>query len=387
MTATLDAPSVVTITIARQALRAALTRLAGAVGSGTRALPVAQHIKLEVRPGSLVLTATDFEAWAELTIPCDASGEAVALLPARRLLEIVAALPPTPTVTLTLAERGGTITAARARFDITGLGVEEFPNAPDPVADGAEATGVNAAAFLDAIERAVLHCSTAESRPAINVVRLETFGSELHVIAVDEPRMVRLSVAASRAPLSACSVFRLSVPMLARLFGGLPDDATLSLTADHSRLFVESADARCVVRLVDMSFPNYLPIIAGRAPARTVVCDRLALIATIRRVALVANAARRIDFDLADEITVRAAEVDVGTGVDVVAIEEQRGETDRERRRFALSASFALIALETFTEPSVAIGFQSPSHGIVFRPASLAPSDPTFALVQPLRIL
>jgi DNA polymerase III sliding clamp (beta) subunit (PCNA family) len=73
MTATLDAPprtkksSTVTLTIARSALRTALTRLSGAVGSGVKSLPVTQHVRLEVKPGSVTFTATDFDTWARLT--------------------------------------------------------------------------------------------------------------------------------------------------------------------------------------------------------------------------------------------------------------------------------------------------------------------------------
>jgi DNA polymerase-3 subunit beta len=390
MTATLAAPprtkndtTTVTLTIARSALRTALTRLSGAVGSGVKSLPVTQHVRLEVKPGSVTFTATDFETWARLTASCEATGNAVVLLPAKRLSEIVANLPPVGAVALELSERKGVLSAGRSVFEIGGLALYEWPE--DLSVESGGRVTVNAAAFLDALGRVVPFASTAESRANINVVRIIPAVDVLHLSAFEGHCLARLAVASAGGLFPvACSLHRLSVAVLARLFGGLPDDATLSLGLEETRLLVESGDATAIVRLVDKDFPEYDKAIASLAPTRTVLCDRLLLSAAIRRVALVTNDARRIEITVADEIIVRAAGEGLSTGSDVVPIET---DSDGVPVTIALNASMALAALDTIAADSVAIAIESPTRPVVFRPASAPADSPALVLVQPLRIL
>lgn len=394
MTATLDVPptstATVTLTIARQALRTALARLAGAVGSGAKALPVAQHVKFEVAPGQLTLTATDFEAFVRLTVPCDATGTVVALLPAKRLAEIVGNLPPVGAVTLALSGTRAVLTAGRARFELSGMAPAEFPLTPLVVA-GPRLT-VNAAAFLDAMERAAPHASDSTARPSINTVRLEPAASELVVVATSGHTLARLVVpatltadAAGAVP-EACSLFRMSAPVLARLFSGLPDAAELTLGTDGARFLVESADAIASVRVVDLDYPLYQPLIDVARTARTLVCDRLLLRAAIQRVALVTDDARRVELTFADEIGVRAADAKNGTGADVVPLEAT--DSSGTSRTLAVNATQALAVLDTLTTSNVEISLGAPEVTALFRPVADDDKDPairTIVLIQPLR--
>lgn len=389
MTATLDAPrttqdTTVTLTIARQALRTALTRLSGAVGSGVKALPVTHYVKIQVRPGSATFTATDFDTWAQLTVSCAADGEATVLLPAKRLAEIVANLPPVGAVSLALGDQKGVLSAGRSVFEIAGLALSEFPL--DLIVEGSERVMVNAAAFLDALGRVLPFASTAESRSEINVVRFTPAGELLHLSAFEGHCLARLAVPTTGLLLAPCSLHRTAVPVLTRLFSGLADDATLSLGVEETRLLVASEDATAILRLVDKPFPEYDRAIASLAPVRTLVCDRVALSAAIRRVALVASLTRRVDFSLDDELTVRASDSD--RAIDVVPIERQAGsDVGTEARTVSLNGTMALAALDTIGGNDVAIAFESPSRPITFRPADATPSDPTLVLVQPLRTL
>lgn len=391
--------STVTLTIARQALRTALGRLSLAVGSGAKALPVTHHVKVDVAPGALTLTATDFEAFVHVTVPCDANGTALALLPAKRLAEIVANLPPVGAVLLSITGQRAVLTAGRARFEIGGMHPDEFPLTP--TVDAAERVTVNATAFLEALERVVAHASTADARQYLNVVRLaaSTDGPThgLRLAAFEGHHIAWLTVDASGGQwVAPCSLHRTSVPALARLFSARTDETTLTLGADDGRLVVESSDARATVRLVDLGFPDYAPAIAELVPTRTVVCDRLLLAAAIRRVALVTDEARRVTITLGDELVVSAADAALGAGDDVVAIEEQRGETgdeaSREARAFAINASAALTSLDTFTDAHITLAYSGASKPILLRPADAAPvtdanTDPALVLIQPLRVL
>lgn len=374
--------STVTLTIARQALKTALARLSTSVGSGSRALPVTQHVRLDVTPNQLTLTATDFESWARLTLPCDASDTATVLLPAKRLAEIIGALPPVGAVAVELRGTGAVISAGRARFELVGLAVAEFPD--DPHVTTAARTTVNAGAFLDTLARVAPHVSTAESRLSLNAVLFEpSDATTLCLVATCGFHLARLPLAVTSDPLPTCSLWRMAVPVIARVFSGLATDATLSLAADGSRLMVEGDGATAIVRLLDDPFPAYRPILSV-TPRRTVVCDAVLLAAAIRRVALVTDETNRVELDLGDEIALRAVGADVGKAADVVAIDEERGE-GREPVTVALNASYVLTALDTLAVSAVAITIDKPERAILLRPAET--TEHTLTLVMPLRIL
>lgn len=396
--ATLDAPPrttdsttgpTVTLTIARQALKTALARLAAVVGTGAKALLVTQHVKCEVGPGSLTLTATDadFSSFVRLTVSCEASGEIVALLPARRLAEIVTNLPPVGAVSLALSGTHAVLTAGRAVFELAGMDPIELPEPPS-VSDAAPLS-VDAAAFLDALDRTVPHTSDAPSRPAFNAVLLEPTSGGCDVVACDSQTLARVRLAADGTLRGSCLVSRLTVPVLARLFGGLPAGArlTVAIDTDAARMVIASADASATVRLVDLLYPAYAVLIERHAPTRVVTCDRLLLRAAIQRVALVTDVARRVEIDLADEITVRAVDPKGGAGADVVPIEVQDPTDWRPTpRTFALNASAVLAALDTLAAQTVAISFESPTRSVLFRPDPATPDQP-LVLTQPLRVL
>lgn len=371
-------PRTTTLTIARTAFKTALGKLAAAVDSSAKALPVAAHVRLDVTPDWLTLTATNFDAFVRLRVPCSTVGEASMLLPAKRLTEIVASLPATGTVTLALSGARGVLTAGRSQFELRGLEAKEFPLFP-VVRSDSTAT-VHAAQFLDAIERAVAHSSTEESRPALNTVRLDPAGDALLVVATSGHKMTRLPGGALSGTLAACSLHRTSAPLLVRLFSGLPDEATLTVTADEYRCVVEGGEAIASVRLVDLAFPLYVPVIDHIAPTRTVTCDRLGLAGAIHRVALV-NEMARVSLTLAGDLTVTAEDPDRGTATDVVTLDEKDGD---EPLSFNVNAAYALTALDTLTAQQVTLAVEHPRKAVLLRNADQEQSDPTVVLVQPL---
>jgi DNA polymerase-3 subunit beta len=373
-----------TITIARGALKTALGKLAAAVDTSSKAHALSQHIRFDVAPGRITLTATDFEAFVRLHVTCDASGTASVLLPAKRLSEIVAALPPVSAVTLLLSATKAVLTAGRSRFELLGMDVADFPVLPE--IESTDVAVLEAATFLDAIERAATHASTEDARAALNVVRLWPVDGQLVAAGIDGSRMARLPAGAVQGDFrGACSLHRTAAPLLARLFTGLPDAATLRVSMDEHRCLIASDDATAIVRLVDLTFPELAPVVARVNPTRVVACDRLLLSSAIRRVALAAGATRRVELTLADEITVRAEENALGTAADVVTIDEIRT-GDREPLAFTINATFALAALDTLTAQVVTIAVDTRRLPILFRAADQAPSDPTLVLVQPLNI-
>lgn len=387
-----------TITIARSALRAALGKLMSVVDTSVKALPVAQHVLLDARDGHLTLSAMDFASFVRLSLPCDCATDAVALLPAKLLSEIVASLPPTNAVTITIDGPCATIVAGRSRFELPGLQFAEYPLWPEIATDDARENAtagviVDATAWLDAITRCADHASDAESRPILNAVlceRDEHTGTAI-IVGTDGQSLARLSGGpiAGRGPMAQLLIHRLSVPLLAKAFAGLDADATLTLTADANRLLVEGPNAAVLVRLVEGPYPKYRQIIT-QDPTHTVEADRLLFAAAVRRVGLTSDSARRIAITLdADEMTLRGASDKLGTASDAISI-ETKGRTRGAVEPFSccLNATKLAIALGTLTADRVQLTAQGPDdhqRPVFIRAADQGPADPTAILVMSLR--
>jgi hypothetical protein len=230
-------------------------------------------------------------------------------------------------------------------FEIGGLALYEWPE--DLSVESGGRVTVNAAAFLDALGRVVPFASTAESRPNINVVRIIPAVDDAPPVGVRGalPRPTRGAVGGRPVPRRVLAPSPVRACMLARLFGGLPDDATLSLGVEETRLLVESGRRHGDRAARRQGLPR---VRQGHRQPRADPhggVRPLLLSAAIRRVAL---ARRRRDASrstVADEIIVRAS----GEGLAPVRT-WCRSRTDSDGvpvATFALNASMALAALDT----------------------------------------
>lgn len=383
------APAAPVITIARTALRTALTKLLTVADTSARALPVAQHIRLDARDGSITLSATNFEAWVRLSLSCELDGEGVALLPAKMLAEIVANLPASGALTIRLDVGRTIITAGRSRFEIAGLAPDEFPNLP--AVESQARVVVRAAPFLDACARVLPHTSDAESRPALQGVSVESEDGALLVVGCEGSSLARLSGGAivGQSPatgMGSCLIHRAGIPILSRVFGDLADDATVTIAADASRLQIETDGIAAQVRLVDHPFPAYRQLISQGAARHVVVCDRAELAAALRRVGIATDEHRRLEITLDGDIAIRGTR-DIGTASDAVAAESHTRPADDASLRFGMNASLIGKALTTLTGERVELSAEAPERAVFLRDADQSATDPTLLLVMPLRLL
>lgn len=367
------------LTIARTPLREALVKLATVVATKST-LPIASHVSLVAADGLLTLTATNFEAWAQVALPCDTDGEASLTLPARRLLDVVSNLPPAGPVTLELEATRARITAGRARCDILGLPHEEFPLVPSPSVR--PSVTLSAVDFCDAMSRAVAFASDDACRPAINAVSLQSRDGAMIAIAADGhiSAFVPLGAGTLAAPLS---LHKTDVPLLVRMFSGLSDDDVLSVSADEYRVHVAHGGTFAQVRTVAMAFPDVERLV--RTTSRhEVVADRLMLAAALKRVAFAASGKEnRVVMAFDSDCTITASDADIGSASDVVTLELH----DRKNGaafRFGANVTYLTLALGALTTPSVRIILETPTKPIHFRNE---PADAALVVVMPLHLV
>src|SRR5210317_2621102 len=99
-------------TISREVLLQPLSQVVGVV-ERRQTLPVLANFMLVAREGQLTVTGTDMEVELISTVQADVSQEGEITVPARKLVDIIKALPDGSGITLTVSDDKATLSAGR----------------------------------------------------------------------------------------------------------------------------------------------------------------------------------------------------------------------------------------------------------------------------------
>ncbi|NTV11824.1 MAG: DNA polymerase III subunit beta, partial [Zoogloea sp.] len=123
-------------TAPRDALLAPLQSVSGIVEK-RHTLPILSNVLIEKQGEALTLLATDVEIQIRTTTPSALGGEDVAItVAARKLQDILRALPDGVEVSLTLDDKRLTVRAGKSRFQLQTLPAADYPRLAPPEAEG-----------------------------------------------------------------------------------------------------------------------------------------------------------------------------------------------------------------------------------------------------------
>ena len=267
----------------REQLLKPLQHVLGAV-ERRQTLPILSNVLLAADGRELTLTATDLEVElsARATLAAEVPGQIT--LPARKLHDILRALPDEGAVTLTVEEGKATVRCGRSRFTLTTLPAGDFPTLEDLPFSGD--IHLPQGLLRRLIERTHFAMAQQDVRYYLNGLLLEVHPGLLRLVATDGHRLalqewpVTAAVEATRQLI----VPRKGVLELLRLLADSEAEALLQLGVNHIRASL--GDVRVTSKLIDGKFPDYQRVMP-RDSNRTVLADRLALRDALTRTSLV----------------------------------------------------------------------------------------------------
>lgn len=166
-------------------LSAALESIIGATdGRGQITLA---SVLLDALPESLTLTATNLETSCRVALPAIVSAPGLALLPGRKLYEIVRALPGAP-ISLDLNGSKGMLTAGLSRYQLASIPPDQFPDVPTP--DPSSDVQVDAALLRSILRRMLYAIGELGSKFVLHGLFIEVSGGNLTAVATDGHRLV-----------------------------------------------------------------------------------------------------------------------------------------------------------------------------------------------------
>jgi len=269
----------------RNALLSALSAVVGVV-ERRHTLPILSNLLLEKKAGTLTLLATDLELQVSTRLDAQAGDDFAITIAARKLFDIVRALPDGSKVTVSQAGDKVAVQAGRSRFSLASLPANDFPSIDE--VEATERISVPEAALKELIERTAFAMAQQDVRYYLNGLLFDLRDSALRCVATDGHRLALCESGLDTGTGSRRQIIvpRKGVQELQRLLEG--GDRLLELELGKGHIRVKRDDVTFTSKLIDGKFPDYEAVIPIGAD-REVRIDREILRAALQRASILSN--------------------------------------------------------------------------------------------------
>lgn len=340
-------------------------------------LPVLANLLARVDGDQLSLTGTDLEVEMVARTRVDDAEAGEVTIPARKLFEIVRALPDGSKVTIAQAGDKVTVSAGRSRFSLASLPANDFP-ALDEV-DATERVRVGEARLKELIERTAFAMAQQDVRYYLNGLLFDLRDKLLRCVATDGHRLALCEAALDDTVQTKRQIIvpRKGVLELQRLLEG--GDRELELEVGRNHIRVKRDDVTFTSKLIDGRFPDYEAVIPIGAD-REVRIDREALRAALQRAAILSNEKYR---GVRIEVSPGQIKINAHNPEQEEAQEEVEADTKVDSLVIGFNVNYLLDALSALRDEYVVMQLRDSNSSALVREAS---SEKCRHVVMPLRL-
>jgi len=363
-------------------------------------IPILANILIDAQDGAkeITLAATDLDIGLRSRCPAEVTKGGVLTLPAKKLFEIVRALPETD-VRISQAKAGSVkVEAERFSSRMQTLPREDFPAL-------AEATGTNVirlprAALREMVAKTQFAVTGEDTRYFLNGALLVFSDTSMSLVATDGRRLALVSAprggtagAADTMPADTSEMpgqeddnkeTRVILPKktlseLARLLDDGDDAVAYERSENH--LFFDIGGRQLVSRVLDGQFPVYEGVIP-KGNDKRVEFERDRLAGAIKRVALLSSERSRavkLQID-AGKVEISSSSPEIGEASEVLSVEYEDAAVT-----ICFNAQYLLDFLAVVQTDGVALEFKDDISQAVLSPLSSEGCDYTY-VIMPIRI-
>lgn len=365
------------LTISREKLQEALTAVAAAVPTKTT-LPVLGNLLLETTDRGLRLSGTDLDIGVSTEVLADVETSGAITVPAKKLVEIVRELPPSPVKLGAAGEQRITLECGRSRFKLLGLPRDEFP--AFPTVDFKKAWRIKSADVQNLISHTAFAVSTEESRPILNGVLWEVRDELTRMVATNGHRLAKMEVPFSGTNTTDFIIPPKALEQVRRLF---PGDEELEIARGENHLAFRSPFTSVFTRLIEGPYPNYDQVIP-RDNNRVAIIDKVALQSALKRMAVIASDQThrvKLSFNAA-LLKFSVTTPDLGEGQDELPIRYDGDPID-----IGFNGMYLLEILRYMPTEEIRFTFSEPERAATIEPENWQEAGKYLCLVMPLRLV
>ena len=340
-------------------------------------LPVLANLLVRVNGGQLALTGTDLEVEMVARTAAEDAQDGEITIPARKLFDIVRALPDGSRVTISQSGDKVTVQAGRSRFSLATLPANDFPSLDE--VDATSQVSVPEAALKELLERTAFAMAQQDVRYYLNGLLFDLREDTLRCVATDGHRLAlcETSLEQGHGGRRQIIVPRKGVQELQRLLEGGDRQIQLELGKGHIR--VKRDDVTFTSKLIDGKFPDYEAVIPIGAD-REVKIDREALRAALQRASILSNEKYR---GVRVEVSPNLLKISAHNPEQEEAQEEVEAETHVDTLAIGFNVTYLLEALSALREEFVVMQLRDANSSALVRGAG---SQHARHVVMPLRL-
>src|SRR5205809_6154526 len=251
-------------------------------------IPILANVLVHAEGGELAIAATDLEIGLKSVCVSKTTVPGAITLPAKRLYEIVRALPDKE-INFKRGEANWVmITCGTSRFRIAGLPQDDFPTLPETKNNVGR---IPADVLAKVISRTICAISTEDSKHTLSGALLVLKPGSITMVATDGHRLAH--VEKSEAMDEVTEEVKVLIPKkamaeLVRIISESGDTENIGFSRDDNHLFFDMGRRLMISRMLTGQFPNYEAVLP-RSNDRIFTIDRDEITAAIRRVAILSD--------------------------------------------------------------------------------------------------
>jgi DNA polymerase III subunit beta len=316
------------------------------------------------------LSAFDLSLGIQTSFPARVETGGTLTLPAKLLGDIVSRLPEGE---LALDDGEGeteagitvTIVSASGRYQVRGMGAEDFPELPT-IEDG-EAVELAAEALIDGLKSSLFAASSDETKQVLTGVHVSMQPEGLEFAATDGHRLAVVQTAneanetvGDMAVTVPAKALQELIKMLERSSG-----TAVAVKFDPGQAVFEWGDQRLTSRLLEAQYPNYRQLLPKQF-GRQMTVDRRAFLGALERISVLAdqrNNIVKIALDPAGTATIAVDAQDVGSGQETIP-----AQITGEAMDVAFNVRYLIEGLKVVSSTEVQIQMNTPTSPAVLIP-------------------
>ena len=330
-----------------------LTLIQGVVERKTT-IPILANVLVHAEGGELRIAATDLEIGLKSVCVSKTTVPGTITIPAKRLYEIVRALPDKEIKFKRGEANWVTVTCGSSRFRIAGLPQEDFPALPEPKSIIAK---IPAEVLSKLMLRTIFAISSEDSKYTLSGALLLLKPGSITMVATDGHRLAHVE---KSEPLEDISEeIKVLVPKkamgeLVRMVSESGDVEQIGFSRDDNHLFFDLGKRLLISRMLTGQFPNYEAVLP-RGNDRTFSINRDEITSAIKRVAILSDErSRTVKLALGNNaLEITASHSDLGEAHETMEVEYEK-----EDLQVGFNYQYLLDFLQTADEPDVSFEFK-----------------------------
>jgi DNA polymerase-3 subunit beta len=342
-------------------------------------IPILANVLIDATKDAVSLLATDLDVGLRSRCEAAVGKPGTLTLPAKKLFEIISALPETE-IRIDEDKGGKSVTIAADRFEsrMQTLPASEFPTPPQD--GGAPQATLPGAAVKRMISHTRFAITSEDTRYFLNGAQLVLRPDTMSMVATDGHRLAFISVHESPGASAPSEVLlpRKTLNEVARLIDG-GDPVEFSQGENH--LFFKVGSRLLISRKIDANFPAYERVIP-KANDKRIEFDRDRLAAAVRRVRLLSNErSKAVKFVVGkDQVEITSSTPEVGEAHEVLPVDYSGAAL-----QICFNADYVDNFLSVVETEQVLLEFKDEMSQAVVKPIGAEGYDYTY-VIMPMRI-